>query len=120
MLFAGEPPRGAVPPPPAGADHDERALEEWARHRAAVCAHAPAALLLLLKRLRHAHYLAAEYLGRLVCDSNFLLLALKFLNQARPRSPRALRPRAARAPRPRAHPARSPRAAAADRTARRW
>jgi hypothetical protein len=45
-----------------------------------------------------------------VCDSNFLLLALKFLNQARARAPRALRPLAPRAPRPRAHPARRRRA----------
>ena len=53
---------------------------EWKRYRRVVCGHAPAVLLLLLKRLRHAHYLQAEYLACLLCDSNYLLLALKSLN----------------------------------------
>ncbi|KAJ1478880.1 hypothetical protein T484DRAFT_1903800 [Baffinella frigidus] len=71
----------ALPPRGAGAGDEQTVMHVWARHRAVLCAHAPAALLLLLKRLRRAHFLAAEYLARLVCDSNFLLLALKYLNQ---------------------------------------
>jgi len=53
----------------------------WERHRRIVTSHAPACLLLMMKRWRHCHYLQAEYLARLVSDSNFLLLALKYLNQ---------------------------------------
>lgn len=57
------------------------AAVSWERHRKIVVCHAPACLLLLIKRWRHSHFLQAEYLGRLVSDSNYLLLALKYLNQ---------------------------------------
>lgn len=54
---------------------------EWERYKRVVCSNAPAVLLLLLKSFRQCHYLSAEYLSRLLSDSNYLLLALKYLNQ---------------------------------------
>lgn len=61
--------------------HGNEAVVSWERHRKIITGHAPGCLLLLMKRWRHSHFLQAEYLGRLVSDSNYLLLALKYLNQ---------------------------------------
>ena len=65
----------------SGRAEEDDSWAEWERYRRLVCQHAPAVLSMLLDAFAACHYLQAQYLTRLISDSNYLLLALKYLNQ---------------------------------------